>query len=146
MKSVAMKKIGMKAAAMKSVAMKTGMKAAMKGMKGAMKVVMKIAMKKKSMKVSKVAKGKLRKAVVFRGGKEKTSGGLTKSQLVKNKTGKVVSKAASAAAKKNFAGSKLEKWGKACAAAKKALGITGFMIINGKTPQGKALYAKAKSI
>merc|ERR1719410_2696506 len=111
-----------------------------------MKAVVKMAMKKKAMKVSKIAKGKLRKLVVFRGGKEKTSGGLTKSQLVKNKTGKVVSKAASAAAKKNFAGSSLEKWGKAVAAAKKALGITGFVIINGKTAQGKALYAKAKTI
>merc|ERR1719356_764226 len=108
--------------------------------------VMKAAMKKKAMKVSKIAKGKLRKSVVFRGSKEKTSGGLTKSQLVKNKTGKVVSKSVSAAAKKNYAGSKLEKWIKACAAAKKALGITSFVIINGKTAQGKALYAKAKTI
>merc|ERR1711920_1034203 len=106
----------------------------------------KTAMKKKAMKVSKVARGKLRKAVVFRGSKEKTSGGLTKSQLVKNKTGKVVSKAASASAKKRFAGSKLEAWIKAVAAAKKALGITGFVVINGKTAQGKALYAKAKTI
>merc|ERR1719491_2169794 len=115
-------------------------------MKGAMKAVMKAAMKKKAMKVSKIAKGKLRRSVVFRGSKEKTSGGLTKSQLVKNKSGKVVSKASSAVSKKRYVGSKLEAWIKACAAAKKALGITGFVIINGKTAQGKALYAKAKSI
>merc|ERR1712051_344882 len=118
------------------------MKVAMKGKTGAMKV----AMKKKAMKVSKIAKGKLRKLVVFRGSKEKTSGGLTKTQLVKNKTGKVVSKAASASSRKRYAGSKAQAWVKACAAAKKALGITGFVAINGKTAQGKALYAKAKAI
>merc|ERR1719491_1962881 len=115
-------------------------------MKGATKVTMKTAMKKKAMKASKIAKGRNRKALVLRGSKEKTSGGLTKSQLVKNKFGKVVSKAASAAAKKRFAGSKLEAWVKAVAAAKKALAITGFVVINGKTAQGKALYAKAKAI
>merc|ERR1712154_629792 len=114
--------------------------------KGAMKVAVKKAMKKKAMKVSKIAKGKLSKALVFRGSKEKTSGGLTKLQLVRNKAGKVVSKARSARSKKSFAGSKLEAWVKAVVAAKKALGITGFVIINGKTAQGKALYAKAKAI
>merc|ERR1719277_1165269 len=86
----------------------------MKAMK-AMKT-MKKAMKKR---VSKIAKGKLRKAVVFRGSKEKTSGGLTKSQLIKNKRGRIVSKAASSAHKKRFVGSKLEAWHKALTAAKK---------------------------
>merc|ERR1719414_2227050 len=98
------------------------------------------------MKVSKIATGKLKKLVVFRGSKEKTSGGLTKSQLVKNKTGKVVSKAVSASSKKRYAGSKAQAWAKACAAAKKELGISGFVAIGGKTAQGKALYAKAKAI
>merc|ERR1712024_206390 len=98
------------------------------------------------MKVRKIAKGKLSKVVVFRGSKEKTSGGLTKGQLVKNKTGKVVSKAASAACRKRYAGSKAQAWAKACTAAKKALGISGFVAIGGKTAQGKALYVKAKSI
>merc|ERR1712154_434498 len=102
--------------------------------------------KKKAMKVSKVASGKLRKLVVFRGSKEKTSGGLTKNKLVKNKTGKVVSKAVSASCKKRYAGSKAQAWVKACVAAKKALGISGFVAIGGKTAQGKALYAKAKAI
>merc|ERR1719468_127525 len=103
---------------MKSVAMKTAMKGAMKA---AMKTGMKTTMKK-AMKVSKVARGKLRKAVVFRGSKEKTSGGLTKSQLMKNKQGRVVSKAASLARKKLYVGSKLEAWNKALATAKKELG------------------------
>merc|ERR1719201_3321917 len=46
----------------------------------------------KAMKVSKVATGKLSKSSVFRGTKERTSGGLKKSDLIKSKTGKVVSK------------------------------------------------------
>jgi len=127
--------------AMKPVAMKTAMKGTMKA---AMKTGMKTTMKK-AMKVSKVARGKLRKAVVFRGSKEKTSGGLTKSQLMKNKRGKVVSKAASSKSKKQYVGSKLEAWGKALAAARKELGVTGFVAVNGPTAQGKALYAKAKA-
>ena len=58
------------------------------------------AMKKKT--ISKIAKGRYRKAVVFRGGKEKTSGGMTKSDLIKNRNGKIVSKKASAAGKKAY--------------------------------------------
>merc|ERR1719188_303733 len=104
------------------------------------------AMKKKAMKVSKIAKGKRAKSSVFRGSKEKTVGGLTKANLVKNKGGRVVSKKASQASKKAWAGSKLQKWSKACSQARKALGINGFAAVGGKTAQGKALYAKAKAI
>merc|ERR1712014_58219 len=111
------------------------------GMK-AMKT-MKKAMKKR---VSKIAKGKLRKAVVFRGSKEKTSGGLTKGDLIKSKTGRIVGKRASAAAKKRFAGSKIQAWSKACQKARKELNIKGFCPFGGKTAAGKALYAKAKAI
>merc|ERR1712196_525776 len=67
----------------------TAMAKAMKAMK---------AMKKKS--VSKIAKGKFRKVLVFRGSKEKTIGGLTASSLIKNKRGKVVSKKMSANARR----------------------------------------------
>jgi len=101
-------------------------------------------MKKAVKKVSKIAKGKLRKAVVFRGGKEKTSGGLTKAHLTKSKTGKIVSKAASAAGKKAY--KNISGWTKAVQAARKALGITGFQAVGGKTAQGKALLAKAKAL
>merc|ERR1711924_364678 len=52
--------------------------AAMKAMK---------AMKKKA--VSKIAKGRFAKVVVFRGSKAKTSGGLTSSDLIKNSRGKI---------------------------------------------------------
>merc|ERR550534_273312 len=63
------------------------MKKAMKSMKkkGTMK-------RHKAMKVSKIAKGKRAKSSVFRGRKAKTSGGLKKQDLIKSKSGKVVSK------------------------------------------------------
>merc|ERR1719469_1111300 len=97
-------------------------------------------------KVNKVARGHGAMARVFRGAKERTSGGLTKDKLTKNKLGKVVSKAKSAAAKANFARSPLKKWTDATKAARKALGLVGFVPVGGKTAAGKALYAKAKSL
>merc|ERR550519_1065308 len=48
--------------------------------------------RRKAMKVSKIAKGKRAKSSVFRGRKAKTSGGLKKQDLIKSKSGKVVSK------------------------------------------------------
>merc|ERR1712050_272613 len=122
---------------------------AMKAMKAApMKAMKAAAMKamKKVKKVSIIAKGKLAKVAVFKGKKEKTVGGLTKATLTKSKTGKIVSKAASARAKKAFAQSPLKKWCDALKQARKEMGIKGFCAVNGKTAQGKALYAKVKSI
>merc|ERR550539_1744798 len=123
--------------------MKAARKPAMKGMK-AMKAAAMKAMKK--VKVSVIAKGRAAKAAVFSGRKAKTVGGLTKATLTKSKSGKIVSKAASARAKKNWAGSALKKWGDAVKQARKALGIKGFCAVGGKSAQGKALYAKAKAI
>merc|ERR1739845_113410 len=80
----------MKKATMKKAAMKTMKKAAMK--KAMKKTVMKKAMKK-AMKKKTVATGKLAKLLVFRGSRVKTSGGLKKDKLTKNKDGKVVSAA-----------------------------------------------------
>merc|ERR1711977_492928 len=96
----------------------------------AMKAMKKSAAMKamKAMKVSKIAKGKYKKALVFRGSKEKTSGGLKKSDLIKNANGKIVSKKASAVAKKRF-GSTLKKWTDAVKAARKSLGLKGFVAV-----------------
>merc|ERR1712194_622120 len=92
------------------------------------------AMKKKAMKKSVIAKGKMAK--VMRGSKEKTSGGLKKDGLRRNKGGKIVSKKASDCAKKRYAGSAFQKWTKACQAARKELGLKGMVIMGGKTAQG----------
>merc|ERR1712151_210348 len=97
-------------------------------------------------KVSKIGKGKRAKAQVFSGRKEKTSGGLTKSTLIKSKTGKIVSRAMSARGKKAFASSAIKRWSDATKQARKALNIKGFCAVGGKTAQGRALYAKVKSI
>merc|ERR1711934_530733 len=89
------------------------------------------AMKKKS--VSKIAHGRLAKAMVLRGSKAKTVGGLTAKDLTKNKNGRIVSKKRSAFAKKS-------PWIQAVSKARKALKITGFSAIKKGTP----VYAKAK--
>merc|ERR1719213_1408086 len=102
-------------------------KAAMKAMK---------AMKKKT--VSKIAKGKRAKASVWLGGKEKTAGGLKKSDLMKSKTGKLVSKKSHAAGKKAY--KNIKGWTDAVQKARKELGVKGFVAVK----KGSALYKKAK--
>ena len=92
--------------------------------------------------VSIIAKGykskSYAKRVVFLGKKMKTVGGLKKENLIKSKSGKIVSKKASLVGKKN-------KWIAAVAKARKALGVKGFAAVGGKTAKGQALYKKAKS-
>merc|ERR1712025_713896 len=102
---------------MGSVKMAKAMKA-MKAM-AAMKAMK--AMKKKA--VSKIHKSKNAKLVVFNGTKEKTMSGLRKSDLIKSKSGKIVSK-------------------KQSAKARKALGVKGFVAVK----KGTALYKKAKEL
>merc|ERR1719272_1463950 len=103
------------------------------------------AMKKKKA-VSKIAKGRFAKSMVLRGTKEKTSGGLQKDALKKNKKGRIVSKKQSANAKAKYAGSGFQKWIVAVAKARKELRVTGFVAVGGKTATGKAIYAKAKAL
>merc|ERR1712194_1005405 len=101
---------------------------------------------KKAKKVSVIAKGKRARISVFSGRKEKTQTGLTKSMLLKNKNGRIVSKKASARAKTMFAKSGLKKWSEATKAARKALNIKGFCPVGGSSAAGKALYAKVKTL
>merc|ERR1712061_830877 len=113
-------------------------KKAMKTMK-AMKVM-------KAKRVSVIAKGKRARAAVFNGRKQKTQTGLTKASLIKNKNGRIVFNKQSARAKSNWATSALKKWCDAVKGARKALNLKGFIAVGGKSAQGKALYAKAKSL
>merc|ERR1719397_1128425 len=131
---------------MKAGAMKPAMKGAV--MKKAMKAKKASAVMKKAMKtkrVSIVAKGSRAKASVFSGRKEKTSGGVTKAGLVKNKSGRVVSKKMSAQGKKVYSRT-IKAWADATKAARKALGVKGFVPVGGKSAAGRALYAKAKAL
>merc|ERR1719213_1558459 len=107
-----------------------------------MKVAMKKAMKKK--KVSKVARGRHAKALVLRGSKEKTVGGLTRDTLMRNKRGKIVSKRQNASGKRAF--KNVETWHEAFMQAREMLRVEGFHAVNGKTLQGKALYYKTKAL
>jgi len=125
-------------------AMKKSMKSSMK--KKAMKAKKASGMKKRAKRVSKVAKGKLRKLVVFRGNKEKTSGGLKKSDLIKNRRGRIVSRKMSARATKSKGFNKISKWGAAVKKARDALKIKGFCPVGGKSSQGKALLSKVRSL
>merc|ERR550514_352033 len=97
------------------------------------------AMKKKT--VSKVAKGKFSKVLVFRGSKAKTASGLIATDLIKNSRGKIVSKKKSAASKKRYA-KNLRGWTVALQKARKALGVKGFVV----PKKGSALYTKAKEL
>jgi hypothetical protein len=72
---------------------------------------------------------------VFAGKLEHTKGGLSKTGLVKNKIGRIVSKKASLRAKKS-------PWIAAVKAARSALKIKGFAALKKGTP----LYAKAKEL
>merc|ERR1712164_81226 len=116
-------------------AAKAAKKAVKKAKKSKKKAKKALKPKKKKKKVSKIAKGKFRKVLVLRGKKEKTVGGLKATDLIKNKNGKVVSKKASAKAKKS-------PWIAAVTAARSALKLKGFVAIK----KGSPLYAKAKSL
>merc|ERR1712031_131543 len=94
--------------------------------------------------VTKIAKGRLAKALVLRGSKEKTTGGLTQNMLQKNKRGKIVSKKASAHGKRQY--KNIEAWVESVVTAREALRVNGFVAVNGKTLQGKALYVKSKAL
>merc|ERR1719453_2034212 len=98
----------------------------------------------KSKRVSKIARGPLAKDTVLRGSKEKTTGGLTKAMLMRNKRGKVVSKKSNASGKRAFRN--IQDWVSSVVAARKALQVNGFVAINGKSLQGKALYVKSKAL
>merc|ERR1719231_1258692 len=113
-----------------------------KAMRKAMRKAMK-GMRRRAMKKSVIAKGKRARSSVFRGTKAKTQSGLTKSDLTRNSQGRIVSRKASASGKKRY--SNIRAWIQAVGKARKALNLRGFVAINGKSPQGKALYAKAKS-
>merc|ERR1711988_588956 len=105
---------------------------------GAMKAMKAMAAMKamKAMK-KKLISARLAKRHAFAGKISKTATGLTKSDLVKNKNGWVVSKKKVALAKSHFGG-----WLAAVAKALKALNIKGFVAIKKGTP----LYKKAKEL
>ena len=76
---------------------------------------------------------------VWAGTRQKTNAsGHTKAHLMKNKAGKIVTKASHAAGKRAF--KNIRGWTQAVSKARKALGITGFCAVK----KGTALYKKAR--
>merc|ERR1719291_389231 len=63
-----------------------------------------------------------------------------------NKRGKIVSKKASAAQQRAYQDSTFKVWSECVQEARGALGLDGFVPINGATAEGKALYVKAKAM
>merc|ERR1719183_435496 len=106
----------------------------MKGMK-AMKAMKKRRAMKKVMKTSR----RLAKAVAFRGGNTHGGTSLKKADLVRSKSGKIVSRKASLRAKKMYAKG-IGRWSAAVAKARKELGIKGFVAIK----KGSAFYKKTR--
>ena len=107
---------------------------ARKAMRAAMR-----AMKAKK-RVSKIARGKFSRSVVFRGNKDKTVGGLKKADLIKSKSGKIVSKKASAAGKRAY--KQISGWTKAVQQAGKQLKEKRFVAVK----KGTAVYKLAKDL
>ncbi|CAK9001203.1 unnamed protein product [Durusdinium trenchii] len=106
----------------------------------AMKSRVKAMKAKLTKKASPIASGKYAKSKVWSGKKAKTSTGLKKADLKKNKEGKLVSKKQSEAGRKAFA--HVACWIAACKQARAELGITGFVAVKKGTP----LYEKAKAL
>merc|ERR1719420_2045547 len=79
------------------------------------------------------------KLQVFRGSRVKTNGGLTKSDLTKNKMGRVVSKKKYNLGKKIYKRG-LHKWTKAFMQARKNLGLKGFVACKKGTKFYKEAY------
>eukprot|EP00920_Eleutheroschizon_duboscqi_P037976 GHVT01090882.1.p1 GENE.GHVT01090882.1~~GHVT01090882.1.p1 ORF type:complete len:133 (-),score=15.18 GHVT01090882.1:198-596(-) len=97
-------------------------------------------------KVKKVKKG--RKIIgtrrsVMSGKMIKTSGGLTKTDMMKSKSGKYVSKKKHAQGKRVFRN--IKTWNEAVQKARKALGIKGFCAVGGKSVTGQKLLSTARS-
>jgi len=83
------------------------------------------------------------RAQVFRGTRQKVkTTGQKKDDLMKNKRGKVISKAAHKHGKKVYKKNGIEKWNKAFMQARKNLGITGFQAIK----KGSALYQETMKL
>merc|ERR1711861_6674 len=104
---------------------------AMKAMKAMAAMKAMKAMKKKPISA------KLARRHVFAGKISKTKSGYTAAAFKKNKTGKIVSKKASAHAK-----AVLGPWTAAVQKARKALNVKGFAVVKKGTP----LYKKAKEL
>ena len=99
------------------------------------KIVRKAKKAKKAKRVSVVGK----KWQVWNGTRERTVGGLRKKDLLKSKSGKVVSKKQALRARSNMKKNGLSKWMAAVMQVRKEMGLTGFIAIKKGTPYYRAV-------
>lgn len=93
---------------------------------------------KKSKRVSVIGK----KWQVFNGTRAKTVGGLTKKDLMRSKSGKIVSKKLASRGKTMLKKNGLSKWTKAVQQVRKQMGLTGFVAIK----KGTSFYTAVRKI
>ena len=93
----------------------------------------------KAKQISKIAKGVKSLHSVFSRRKTSTQGGLKESDLMRNKQGKIVTKAQYAAGKKAYY--RIKGWVLAVKRARKDLGVKGFVVLK----KSSALYKAAKA-
>merc|ERR1711879_846920 len=83
------------------------------------------------------------RAQVFRGTRQKVkTTGQTKSDLMKNKRGKVISKIKHAQGKRTYKKNGIDKWTKAFMQARKNLGVSGFVPLK----KGSKLYKETMKL
>ncbi|MFM7985793.1 MAG: hypothetical protein ACKPKO_41410, partial [Candidatus Fonsibacter sp.] len=93
----------------------------------------------KATRVSRFAKGKFAKRVVFNGNKDNTYTGLQKSDITKSKSGNIVTRKQHAAGMKAYA--YIKAWADAVQKPRKEFGVRGLAAVK----QGVALYKAAKA-
>merc|ERR1712093_226189 len=126
---------------------KAAKKGGKKGGRSRSRTTKKKATKKKAKKPKKKVTKKKKKTPtvgkkwqVWKGTRAKTAGGLTKKDLCKSKSGKIVSKKQSALAKKRMKKGGIGKWLKAVLKARKKLKLKGFVACK----KGTKYYKTAK--
>merc|ERR1711934_449337 len=110
----------------------------MKTMKSAKKSAMKVMKKAKPAMKSMKKKVTGSRSSVFKGVRVKTTGGLKKSDLMKSKSGKIVSSKSHRAGLKAY--KHIRAWTQAVNKARTALKVKGFVAVK----KGSPLYKKAK--
>ena len=78
---------------------------------------------------------------VWKGTRQRTAGGLTKKDLRRSKSGKIVSKKQSIAARRRFRKGGISGWLRAVTAARAALKLTGFVACK----KGTRFYRRARA-
>mmetsp|Transcript_8926 Transcript_8926/g.21779 ORF Transcript_8926/g.21779 Transcript_8926/m.21779 type:complete len:367 (-) Transcript_8926:294-1394(-) len=103
-------------------------------------------MKKMKKKKDKFKRRTTKKWLVYQGRRLRTTGGLTKEGLKRNKRGKIVSRKAAAATMRKPQTKTVLNWAGCLKAARQLLGLVGFVPCGGKTEAGQRLYRETRRL